>query len=305
MSVKNNPTIKNGTIVHASNTAAIKVWNAVAFENLVIDVQGKGDANKTIGGIVLQSGSTTRVGSIKNVTIKGAALNFDRVNFVANKIESQNPGQGVVSVAGTDGKITIVDSYFRSNSTLIIAGYTAAASNDQVIIDMGCRPHTRQYFEHATRYTYLETSSRGHNVPIINGKYQANIPEAYPTTSFENGVFSVDFKVAYDAPEVTKLIRSYTPSEDKIIVTDSFEGVTSLVERLVSYKEPIIENGKITIGKAVITFDSYLATASYEKDIHAKELTPDGEIKVGEDIYLTSIEVKNPKDSFTFTIEVL
>ncbi len=186
-----------------------------------------------------------------------------------------------------------------------VGTFILAVDNDQLIIDMGGRPYTRQYFEHKTRYTYLETSSRGHNVPIINGKYQANIPEAYPTTSFENGVFSVDFRVAYDAPEVTKLVRQYAPCESKIVVTDSFEGVSSLVERLVSYKEPVIEEGKITIGKAVITFDPTLAVASYEKDIHARELTPEGNIKVGEDVYLSSIEVKNPKESFTFTIEVL
>ena len=99
MSIKNNPTIKNGTIVHASNTAAIKVWNATAFEDLVIDVQGKGDANKTIGGIVLQSGSTTRVGSIKNVTIKGAAL--------TNGIETYNCGDATENVIGSMNNVTI------------------------------------------------------------------------------------------------------------------------------------------------------------------------------------------------------
>ena len=99
MSVKDNPTIKNGTIVHKSNTAAIKVWNATAFENLVIDVQGKGDANKTIGGIVLQSGSTTRVGSIKNVTIKGAAL--------TNGIETYNCGEATENVIGSMENVTI------------------------------------------------------------------------------------------------------------------------------------------------------------------------------------------------------
>ena len=99
MSVKNNPTIKNGTIVHASNTAAIKVWNAVAFEDLVIDVQGKGDANKTIGGIVLQSESTTRVDSIKNVTIKGAAL--------TNGIETYNCGNATENVIGSMENVTI------------------------------------------------------------------------------------------------------------------------------------------------------------------------------------------------------
>ena len=99
MSVKNDPTIKNGTIVHASNTAAIKVWNAAAFEDLVIDVQGKGDANKTIGGIVLQSGTTTNVGSIKNVTIKGDAL--------TNGIETYNCGDATENVIGSMENVTI------------------------------------------------------------------------------------------------------------------------------------------------------------------------------------------------------
>ena len=99
MSIKNNPTIKNGTIVHKSNTAAIKVWNATAFEDLVIDVQGKGDAGKTIGGIVLQSGSTTKVGSIKNVTIKGAAL--------TNGIETYNCGDATENVIGAMENVTI------------------------------------------------------------------------------------------------------------------------------------------------------------------------------------------------------
>ena len=99
MSIKNNPTIKNGNIVHASNTAAIKVWNATAFEDLVIDVQGKGDANKTIGGIVLQEGNKTRVGSIKNVTIKGDAL--------TNGIETYNCGNATENVIGAMENVTI------------------------------------------------------------------------------------------------------------------------------------------------------------------------------------------------------
>ena len=99
MSVKNGPTIKNGTIVHASNTAAIKVWNAAAFEDLVIDVQGKGDANKTIGGIVLQESSATRVDSIKDVTIKGDAL--------TNGIETYNCGNATENVIGSMENVSI------------------------------------------------------------------------------------------------------------------------------------------------------------------------------------------------------
>ena len=99
MSLKNNPTIKNGTIVHASNTAAIKAWNVESFEDLVIDVQGKGDANKTIGGIVVQSGTEVHIGSIKNVTIKGDAL--------TNGIETYNCGDANTLVIGNMENVTI------------------------------------------------------------------------------------------------------------------------------------------------------------------------------------------------------
>ena len=117
ISVKNNATIKNGTIVHASNTAAIKVWNATAFEDLVIDVQGKGDANKTIGGIVLQSGSTTRVGSIKNVTIKGAAL--------TNGIETYNCGDAAENVIGSLENVNID----ANGTAMLISAPVGTATN--------------------------------------------------------------------------------------------------------------------------------------------------------------------------------
>ena len=186
-----------------------------------------------------------------------------------------------------------------------VGSFIFTIDGEQVIIDMGGRPYTRQYFESETRYTYLETSSRGHNVPIINGKYQANIPEAYPTTSFENGIFAVDFKVAYDIDELKSLVREYKPLENKVIITDKFEitGKPTFVERLVSYKEPEISDGKIKIGKAIVKFDPALAKASYTKDIHAKELTTEGDILVGTDVYLINIDLLDPKDSFTFSIE--
>ncbi len=98
MSLKNGPTIKNGTIVHASNTAAIKVWNVASFENLTIDVRGKGDANKTIGGIVIQE-NAAGIGSLKNVTIKGDAL--------TNGIETYNCGNATEPVIGSMENVNI------------------------------------------------------------------------------------------------------------------------------------------------------------------------------------------------------
>ena len=142
-------------------------------------------------------------------------------------------------------------------------------------------------------------------MPIICGKYQANIPEAYPTTSFENGVFSVDFRVAYDIPELKKLIREYSFSDTGVRVCDNFdiEGECTFTERLVSYVEPKIDGGVIDYGKAIVKFNPELASARVEKDIHSIELDTDGNLKRGIDVYLVSIDVKNPKDSFDFFIE--
>ncbi|MBO4983145.1 MAG: heparinase II/III family protein [Clostridia bacterium] len=187
-----------------------------------------------------------------------------------------------------------------------VGSFILSIDNEQLLIDMGGRPYTRQYFEDGVRYTFLETSSRGHNTPIINGKYQANIPEAYPTTSYENGVFSVDFKVAYDIPELKALVRDYSFDEKSITVLDKFEieGNASFTERLVSYIEPTISSGCIDYGKVRVVFDGAIAAARVEKDTHAIELNQDGSIKKGVDVYLISIDVKEPKNSFSFTIEV-
>ena len=187
-----------------------------------------------------------------------------------------------------------------------VGSFILSIDNQQLLIDMGGRPYTRQYFEDGVRYTFLETSSRGHNVPIINGKYQANIPEAYPTTSFENGVFSVDFRVAYDIPELKKLVRDYSFSDTGVRVCDNFEieGKASFTERLVSYIEPKIGSGIVDYGKVKVKFDPALALASCERDTHAIELETDGSLKTGVDVYLVSIDVREPKNSFTFDITV-
>ncbi len=187
-----------------------------------------------------------------------------------------------------------------------VGNFILSIDNDQVIVDLGGRPYTRQYFEDGTRYTFLETSSRGHNVPIINGKYQANIPGAYPTTSFENGVFSVDFCVAYDIPELKKLVREYSFSDTGVTVCDKFdiEGECTFTERIVTFIEPTIGDGVVDYGKIAIKFDKAKAKARVEKDVHATELDPDGNLKKGVDVYLVSIDVHEPRDKFEFEVIV-
>ncbi len=208
----------------------------------------------------------------------------------------RTPKYGIGARGGSNGE---------SHNHNDVGSFILSVDDKQVLIDMGGRPYTRQYFEHEKRYTFIETSSRGHNAPIINGKYQANVPGAHSTTSYENGVFSVDFRTAYDVAELKKLVRNYSFSDTGVRISDNFEidGEASFTERLVSYVEPKIDGGSVDYGKLTVNFDASLATASYEKDVHAIELNVDGTLKKGVDVYLLSIDVKKPKSSFEFEIK--
>lgn len=68
--LKGGASIKNGTINHTGNTAAIKAYQVGSIENVTINVTET--AGKVKGGIVVQEGAGCYIGSIKDVTITGA-----------------------------------------------------------------------------------------------------------------------------------------------------------------------------------------------------------------------------------------
>lgn len=187
-----------------------------------------------------------------------------------------------------------------------VGSFIFAKDDRQVLVDIGGRPYTRQYFENEYRYTYLETSSRGHNVPIINGKYQGNFRGATSYTTFKNGVVSIDFKELYGQEELKKLVRSFKGDEKGVDITDEFEieGEGTFTERFVTYTEPTIENGVIETDGVKIVFDPTKGVASYTVEERALELNGDGSIKRGSDVYCINIDVNMPCESFSFRVEV-
>ncbi len=188
-----------------------------------------------------------------------------------------------------------------------VGSFIFCCNDRQVLCDIGGRPYTRQYFENEYRYTFLETSSRGHNVPIINGKYQVNVPGARSYTSFENGVVSIDFKEVYHLDELKKLVRHFKCDNKGVSITDDFEidGEGTFTERLISYAEPTIDTGKIELDGIIISFDPTKATASYTVEERALELNEDGGIKTGSDVYCINIDVNGNENSFEFKIDTI
>ena len=183
-----------------------------------------------------------------------------------------------------------------------VGSFIFAVDNRQILCDMGTRYYTKDYFLMPNRYFYLETSSRGHNCPIINRQYQANLPE-HSTTQFSDGVFSVDFANIYGIDALKKLTRYFSSTEKSVTVRDEFkiDGEWSFTERLVSYAEPKITNGSIEIDRVLITFDPSKCKVSYVPDIHQTKTLDDKIVETT--VYLTDIEVLS-KGEFEFTITV-
>ena len=182
-----------------------------------------------------------------------------------------------------------------------VGSFVLSKNNKQVFIDMGGRPYTKDYFTE-DRYKYLETSSRGHNVPIINRQYQANVRETRSYTKLENGIFSVDFKELYDIPSLSYLVRDFKCDKDQITIKDRFSigADGSFIERLVTFSKPVIKDGEILVDGVTVLFDKRIAKASYKEDTHyttSKDEPPEMTV------YCIAIELLYPeKGEFEFII---
>ena len=133
-----------------------------------------------------------------------------------------------------------------------------AAGGHHALTDLGSGRYCRQYFEPENRYSFTECSSRGHSVPIVGGSFQKPGREfAAADVSFEGGVLSMDIAPAYGVPALKKLIRRFSFAERGITVADRFDFEAgkeeAVTERFVTRTEPVISDGKVTVGGAVMS----------------------------------------------------
>jgi hypothetical protein len=141
-----------------------------------------------------------------------------------------------------------------------IGHFIFAKDSKQILCDLGSAPYVRDYFG-PKRYTFLETNSRGHSVPIIDGEFQKGGKEfAARDTKYENGVFSLDISGAYENLDASeKIVRSFEFGDNFVKLTDkfAFSNKHSVVERLVSRIDPDISTrGTVYVGDVKITYDA-------------------------------------------------
>ena len=116
--------------------------------------------------------------------------------------------------------------------------------------DKVCREYFRQ-----NRYQFFHASSRGHSVPIIGGLYQQAGTARSADSSWENGVFTIEFSRGYGISALTSLKRAFTFTENTIVMTDEFVLTEELpiVERIVSrFPVEITPDGILTGGLKLV-----------------------------------------------------
>ncbi len=138
-----------------------------------------------------------------------------------------------------------------------IGSFIYFAKGTPMLVDPGAPKYTSKTFG-PRRYEILFTRSRGHSVPVVNGREQSEGSRRFGTLDVEglNGEGEkravVDMTHAYDDKTLTKLMRELTLRPDgSLVIADSYEFTrkpASLEEAFVTYEKARTVKG----GRAVL-----------------------------------------------------
>ena len=134
-----------------------------------------------------------------------------------------------------------------------VGAFIFADDLGQIIADVGAMEYTRDNFNEK-RYTFLNNSSLGHSVPIVDGKPQNNGMEyCGKVLNVSDKEFVMEIQDAYDT-SIEKIIRSFEIRDNGVILKDLYWGAEghSISERFISVTEPVVVDGGVRIGDVTV-----------------------------------------------------
>lgn len=135
--------------------------------------------------------------------------------------------------------------------------------------DLGAGAYTADYFAPATRYTKLNTASRGHSVPLVNGREQLTGREYSGCLTSGVNAAAVEFARAYGQPDLLRLERSVQFLETGVTLTDHYEFAAPparLRERFVTGIPPQRTARGLAVGGALLMWDDTLWEAALSQE---------------------------------------
>ncbi len=212
-------------------------------------------------------------------------------------IASSENGVGIAAKAGCN------QEPHNHNDT---GSFHVFKNGSMTLADVGSGEYKSQYFG-PERYTHFPTSSASHNVPIINGKYQAYGAQyaSRDVVITDDGITS-DIAAAYDDETLISLKRSIRFDRESGVIglIDEYEfseSPTAVTERFVSFEKPMLDNGRITIGESsssVILYDQERLVAS------VASVNYSGPLGKPMTAYTIDLAVINPIAKFTLEFKI-
>ncbi len=151
-----------------------------------------------------------------------------------------------------------------------IGSFMITVGEETFIADLGCGEYVQETFQPETRYNFIQNSSRGHSVPIVNGEYQCEGKQfcAKNVKATENS-FELNMEGAYSNVATERIKRQFMLDDYKVTLTDTFTfslNALSVTERFVSKIKPTLCDGYIDFGIARIKYDAqrYMPKVSTE-----------------------------------------
>ena len=199
--------------------------------------------------------------------------------------------------AGTNGE-------FHNHND--VGSFVISKNGEITLNDPGAAKYCKQFFSNL-RYTFVEASSRGHSVPIVNGVLQNadNNPASRKARVYAQGnnEYAFSMEQNYEDVTLTSLKRHFVCESDALVLTDTYEFTTapeSVIERFVSKIAPIkLEEGSVQIGDTILSYDADLFDLTLGGE--ASSYSTDGVI----DIFFTDLTPKTLSQNMTVTFRFL
>ena len=176
-----------------------------------------------------------------------------------------------------------------------VGNFIFATDAGQMIADMGAMEYTAKCFSRE-RYTLLQNSSRGHSVPIVDGKEQSCGKRAHANVvEVSDNKFVLELQEAYDT-DISKITRTFELLERGVVLTDAYEPIEGhqVTERFISLIEPKVEGDLVRIGDVVLKADSSVSiSVDSVRDKKANDVP----------VWLMDYEVKG--STFTLSVELV